>query len=130
MLHVHAPTHNPFYLSMGALSAPALADLAPFFNNLPDNIYQDGAYRKRRFSAFVYENGGVRRLPKRAFTQSSEFNHFQGDVAREYEDMEEACCASPGFQEMIAHFCAQSKLANGVELEIHQLRSFAPSNEK
>ena len=37
MLHVNAPTHNPFYLSMGALSAPALADLAPFFNNLPEN---------------------------------------------------------------------------------------------
>ena len=54
MLHVHAPTHNPFYLSMGALSAPALADLAPFFNNLPDNAYQDGSYRKRRFRAFIY----------------------------------------------------------------------------
>ena len=45
MLHVNAPTHNPFYLSMGALSAPALADLAPFFNNLPENSYQDGGFR-------------------------------------------------------------------------------------
>ena len=29
---------------------------------------------------------------------------------------------------MIAHFCAQSKLADGVELEIHQLRIFAQPN--
>lgn len=128
MLHVNAPTRNPFYLSMGALSAPALADLAPFFNNLPDNAYQDGGYRKRRFSAFIYENGNVRRLPKRAFAQSADINHFQGGVVREYEDMEDACCSSRGFQEMMAHFCAQSKLSEGVELEIHQLRIFAQPN--
>ena len=123
-----AITQAPFYLSMGAISAQSLSHLTPFFNRLPDNPYQDGAYRKRSFGAFVLQNGVVHKLPRRAFAQSPDINTFQGGVTRVYEDIEPECYQSEGFAEMMAHYCAQSHLSDGVEIEVHQLRILAQPN--
>ncbi len=119
---------STFYLSLGSISAQALSGLTPFFNNLPDNPYQDGSYRLRRYSAFVYQNGAIHKLPHRIFAQSSEINTFQGDVARVYDDIEPSCYQSDAFKEMMAHYCEQSQLSEQVEIEVHQLRILTKPN--
>lgn len=121
--------NSPFYLTMGRLSEASIADLSPHFNNLPDNEYQDGEYRLRRFGAFTWENGNVKKLPHQAFVQSSEFNKFQGDIVREYEDILPECYESEGFAEMMQHYFERSGLPENTTIEMHQLRIQAKPNE-
>lgn len=121
--------NSPFYLTMGKMSESAIADLSDHFNHLPDNTYQDGGYRLRRFSVFHYRDGQVEKLPHRSFLQSSEFNKFQGDVDRDYEDIVPECYQSAGFAEMMAHYVETSGLPDGVDIEMHQLRIQAKPGE-
>lgn len=121
--------NHPFYLTLGKLSDSAVADLHDFFNHLPDNTYQDGGYRLRRYSAFTCRNGAIEKLPTRLFSQSSDINKFQGDVARQYEDIEADCYQSAGFNEMMKHYIETADLPDGVDIEIHQLRIQAKPNE-
>lgn len=124
-----ATKEHPFYLKMGKISESAVADLYDFFNHLPDNNYQDGAYRLRRYSAFTSHNGKIEKLPARLFSQSSDINTFQGDIARQYEDIEPACYQSAGFAEMMENYIEAAELPDGVDIEIHQLRIQAKPNE-
>lgn len=122
-------SNRPFYLTLGSLSTSAVADLKDFFNHLPDNTYQDGGYRLRRYSAFTCRDGVIEKLPPRLFSQSSDINTFQGDVARQYEDIEAACYESAGFTEMMKNYIKTAEIPDGVDIEIHQLRIQAKPNE-
>lgn len=120
---------SPFLLTMGAITRIALTDLSVHFDYLPDNPYEDGAYRKRRFSAFTFQSGKVQKLPHRSFSQSSDINTFQGGVVRDYEDITTECYESAGFAEMLAHYYKQAGLPHDTEIEIHQIRIQAKPGE-
>lgn len=122
-------TESPFYLTIGAISPDAVKDLADHFNHLPESDYLDGEYRLRRYGVFQYANDKVNKLPHRAFTQSDEFNKFQGNVERDYQDITTACYESAGFAEMMLHYAEQSGLNDDTEIEIHQIRIRAKAGE-
>lgn len=120
---------TPFFLKLGKLSEGKVEQLAPSFFNLPENQYKDGYYRLRRYSVFTFSGHKVNKLPYRTFKQSSELNKFQGDIEREYPDIEASCYQSEGFQEMFAQFYANAELAEDTEVEVHQLRMRAQPNQ-
>lgn len=119
---------NPFYLKLGKISDEGVKQMAPSFTNLPESDYKDGGYRLRRFSAFTFSGEKVNKLASRSFEQSSDLNKFQGDVARQYEDIEASCYESDGFQEMFAQFYHNAGIASDDEVEVHQLRIRAKPN--
>lgn len=119
---------SPFYLKLGKISDEGTKQLVPSFTNLPENDYKDGEYRLRRFSAFTFGGEKVNKLPTRSFGQSGELNKFQGDVERQYEDIEASCYESNGFQEMFAQFYHNAGVPFDDEVEVHQLRIRARPN--
>ncbi|WP_288774661.1 2OG-Fe dioxygenase family protein [Psychrobacter sanguinis] len=120
---------TPFYLKIGKLSDSNVQQLIPSFFNLPENPYKDGDYRLRRYSVFTFSADKVNKLPYRAFKQSSDLNKFQGDIEREYPDIETSCYESDAFQEMMAQFYSNAGLAPDTEVEVHQLRMRAKPNQ-
>lgn len=116
------PRFSPFFLQLGQISASAVMSLTPSFNNLPSSAYKDGAYRLRRFSHFNFANNSLIQLPTKAFSQSSHINHFQGDVARNYEDIEEHIISAVGFLEMFQTFKEMANLPEEQTIEVHQIR--------
>lgn len=117
-----AIAERPFYLTMGAISPAAINDLAAHFKHLPESQYLDGEYRLRRYGIFSFSTGRVCKLPHRPFTQSDEFNTFQGNIERNYQDITPECYQSAGFNEMLTHYFEQSGLSDGTEIDIHQIR--------
>lgn len=117
-----AVAERPFYLTLGAISNDAVNDLTVHFNHLPKSSYLDGEYRLRRYGIFSFSEGRVCKLPPRPFIQSDEFNQFQGNVERDYQDITPTCYQTAGFAEMLLHYTDQSGLPDGTEIEIHQIR--------
>ena len=102
-----------FLLELGQISPKHVSQLSESFNNLPKNEYCDGEYRLRRYSQFNFSqdklsNIGIintlRKLPAKAFIQSADFNVFQGDVVRQYEEIEQDIIDSGAFVEIFARF--------------------------
>lgn len=113
---------QPFFLQIGQISPAGVMDLTPSFNDLPASEYKDGEYRLRRFSHFFFKAGQLERLPTKAFSQSSDINHFQGDVERVYEEIEDSVVNSEGFLEMFSMFKEMTSLRDEKEIEVHQMR--------
>ncbi len=124
MLHSRENT-----LHLTQLSMAAIEQLSPSFNGLPRTEHADGQYRLRRYSVVVFENGQVVDLNKNSFVQSSDINRFQGDVVRQFEPIEKEIISSEGFREMCALFMNANHLADGQEIEIHQIRITAIYDE-
>ncbi|BBM64506.1 hypothetical protein VA249_11520 [Vibrio alfacsensis] len=124
MLHSRENT-----LHLTQLSMAAIEQLSPSFNGLPRTEHADGQYRLRRYSVVGFENGQVVDLNKNSFVQSSDINRFQGDVVRQFEPIEKEIISSEGFREMCALFMNANHLADGQEIEIHQIRITAIYDE-
>lgn len=124
MLHSRENT-----LHLTQLSIAAIEQLSPSFNGLPRTEHADGQYRLRRYSVVGFENGQVVDLNKNSFVQSSDINRFQGDVVRQFEPIEKEIISSEGFREMCALFMNANHLADGQEIEIHQIRITAIYDE-
>src|SRR5690606_15244509 len=90
------------------LSGQAINDLSPSFNHLPKTGHADGEYRLRRYSIVKATANGVQHMPPRAFVQSDDINHFQGNVSRSFEPLEDKILFSAGMREM----CEVFKRAN------------------
>lgn len=123
-----------FLLELGQISSEHVAQLSESFNNLPKNEYCDGKYRLRRYSQFNFSqdklpNIGIintlRKLPAKAFTQSADFNVFQGDVVRQYEEIEQDIIDSEAFVEIFARFKGITNLDDESNIEVHQMRIIA-----
>lgn len=114
-----------FYLELGQLTPDSVNHLAPSFNHLPANPYADGEFRLRRYSRFTFEQGELNRLPSKDFVQDENINHFQGNVVRHYEDVDDHIVLDPAFIELFEHFQNMASVADGTTIEVHQLRIFA-----
>lgn len=111
-----------FYLELGQLSEKSVESLETSFDSLPKSNYLDGAYRLRRFSHFSYIQNKLTLLPTKAFSQNADINEFQGNVAREYQDIEPSVVSSSGFDEMFSSFKKMANIADETPIEVHQMR--------
>jgi len=111
-----------FYLELGQLSEKSVHSLETSFNNLPKSDYLDGAYRLRRFSHFNFNDGQLAQLPTKAFSQDAGINEFQGNVVREYQEIETSVVSSHAFQEMFKSFKAMANFGDEAPIEVHQIR--------
>ncbi|WP_418114296.1 2OG-Fe dioxygenase family protein [Vibrio scophthalmi] len=124
MIHNHENT-----LQLTQLSRSAIRQLSPSFGTLPHTKHADGQYRLRRYSVIRFVDGKVIATDRNAFVQSEDINHFQGDIVRQFEPLLDATLTSQGMQEMCALFVESNELANGQEIEIHQIRVTAIFDE-
>ncbi|MEI8592595.1 2OG-Fe dioxygenase family protein [Photobacterium sp. Hal280] len=104
------------------LSGQAINELSPSFNHLPKTGHADGEYRLRRYSIVKATASGVQHMPVRAFVQSDDINHFQGNVSRTFEPLEDKILFSAGMREMCEVFKRANALSDDQEIEIHQIR--------
>lgn len=124
MLHNHETT-----LQLTQLSEEAIQQLAPSFSHLPHTEHADGQYRLRRYSVVAFRDGQVIDLDKHEFMQTNDINRFQGDVVRQFEPIEASTLQSDGMREICEVFAESNGLANGQEIEIHQIRISAVYDE-
>ncbi|PMG51298.1 2OG-Fe dioxygenase family protein [Vibrio splendidus] len=117
MLHAHENT-----LHITHLSNHAVEELSPSFSKLPSTEHADGQFRLRRYSVVQFSNGQVVEQDKHNFVQSEDVNHFQGDVVRQFEAVEQNILNGQGMQEMCELFIETNGLEDGQEIEIHQIR--------
>ncbi|MFA0439159.1 agglutination protein [Vibrio sp. 10N.286.49.C2] len=124
MLHSNENT-----LHLTQLSAEAIRQLSPSFSKLPNTAHADGQYRLRRYSVIRSVAGKVVEEDKHNFVQTEHFNHFQGDVIRNFEPIASATLQSAGMHELVSLFMATNQLPDGQEIEIHQMRIAAVYDE-
>ena len=79
----------------------ALAELRPFFNDLPLDHYISGNFRRRRLSRFRGPADNLVHLPHATFMQSGYVNQLLGNIQREYDELDEALIASASFMAFI-----------------------------
>ena len=113
-----------YLLRMDQLSAKAVESVAASFGRLPTTQHKDGEYRLRRYSQIelLKEPQSFKHIPISSFTQSSQYNKFQGDVERTFENIEQKVLESYGFKEIINLFRTVNQLSVGVLIDVHQMR--------
>lgn len=109
-------------LQLVQLGGDALAPILESFSTLPHTNHADGQYRLRRYSVIYFIDGEVKPSDKHDFVQTSDINHFQGDIVRHFEPMELNVLNSSSLKSMCWHFIQANHLPNGQEIEIHQMR--------
>lgn len=121
-----------FLFDTDHLNESCVASLAPSFHTLKPSAYKDGGYRFRRYSRLQYqqESGEITLLENHGFVQSSDVNQFQGNVERTYDDITDETIHSKGFTAMFAAFADMAELPKQVEIEVHQMRIIAKSQDE
>lgn len=117
-------------LRLNTIGAEVIDGLAPSFNYLPETEHLDGKYRLRRYSV-VQCNGN--RLPSpvgdNTFTQSDEYNKFQGNVTRQFEPIEPSVLNSIDMGVMCSMFKDMCRLPANQKINIHQMRIITLEDE-
>lgn len=113
-----------YMLHMDKLTPEALSSLKPSFENVPETDHKDGKYRLRRYSKvqLLMEPNKFKTMEATEFNQSSDYNNFQGDVPRTFENIEENTLGSKGMEEMMCLFRTLNQLPHETEVDIHQMR--------
>jgi len=113
-----------YKMQLDKMSDRCLDSLSGVFDDLPTTNHADGNYRLRRYSrvrmsaeTMVYET-----LYGQDFTQSSEYNKFQGDVTRTFENINEDIIRGYGFWELCSRFINSFRLPSQNVVEVHQMR--------
>ncbi|PSU88880.1 2OG-Fe dioxygenase family protein [Photobacterium kishitanii] len=109
-------------LQLTQLSDHAVNELAPSFKYLPHTSHADGEYRLRRYSIIRIHNGKIEPLPSTDFIQSNDINHFQGNVVRHFEALDDELIHCGGMLEMCKLFQRANTLPDDQPIEIHQMR--------
>ena len=111
-------------LQMNDLPDFAVKSVAPSFDHLPKTDHKDGKYRLRRYSVveLMVEPKFFKLTDVNTFTQSDKYNNFQGNVTREFENLDEEVLESEGFREIVYLFRTINKLSHGTQVDIHQMR--------
>lgn len=101
-----------------------------FFDHLPADPYLAGNYRFRRLSHFRIEGDRLITLPHRRLFQSKDYNPLLGDVAREYEELEDGLIELEDFQKVVWEFFQFCQLCTDRnEVAVHQIRTTATSQQ-
>ena len=111
-----------YNLQLTQLSNHAVNELAPSFKYLPHTPHADGEYRLRRYSIVRIHNGKIDYLPTTDFVQSDDINHFQGNIVRHFEALDNKLIHCDGMLEMCTMFQQANALPDEQPIEIHQIR--------
>jgi len=117
-----------YKIKLEYISPWAIKTVKESFNRLPKTEHRDGQYRLRRYSRIKLcdtDHFKYMKLESKPFNQSGVYNKFQGDVPREFEDIEDEVIESGGMLEMCDTFLESSGLVDDHEIEIHQIRIVA-----
>ena len=111
-------------LQLDELTDFAVKSVAPFFEDLPETDHKDGKYRLRKYSLveLLLEPKMFNILEAKSFTQSKDYNNFQGDVERKFENLDDELLQSSGFKEILYLFRMMNQLPHGTNVDIHQMR--------
>jgi len=118
-----------FLLELGQLNESHVTQLSASFNNLPKSNYLDGDYRLRRYSHFNFSADKLTKLPIKAFEQGLDFNTFQGNIERRYEEIEQEVINSKAFVELFTRFKDIASLDDKADIDVHQMRIIARDNK-
>lgn len=120
-----------YKMQLDKLSARAVESLADCFMDLPSTNHADGQYRLRRYSkvkmnpeTMIYDL-----VEGDTFTQSSEYNNFQGDVPRSFESISDKTLKSYGVWELCGKLLDSFRLPVNQLIEIHQMRVVSLSDD-
>jgi len=95
------------------------------FNHLPQTEYADGKFRLRRYSVIKIRGTGFDRVVKKEFSQTDEYNKFQPNVIRQYDEILDRAIFCFKFKAILDCFKRVNKLLDDQEVEIHQMRILA-----
>ena len=95
------------------------------FHDLPSTEHKDGKFRLRRYSVF---NCRGEPLEITEFTQSSEYNKYQGDITRTFQPIEEQVRNDDAFVLLIERFRDIAGLGHE-NVEVHQMRIVTDGSE-
>ena len=111
-------------LRLDKLSAKAVRQLSSSFEDLPPTDHKDGQYRLRRYSVIelMIEPKAIKELPVSTFTQTDEYNNFQGNIERQFENIDKDTLNSEGMKELIYSFRMMNNLPPTTLIDIHQMR--------
>lgn len=114
--------HPDYKMQLCRISDEAVKELIPSFDHLPTTPYADGQYRLRRYSVLRCHDGEIEHCPHVTFVQSKAVNQHQGGVVRNFDELEESVIHSQGLLELCELFKDNNELADGQDIEIHQMR--------
>jgi len=111
-------------LRLDLLSNEAIQNLSPSFDLLTPTDHKDGQYRLRRYSMIelLAEPYMFKTLPTTTFMQTDEYNNFQGNIERKFENVDEDVLDGKGMKELIYKFRMFNQLPTGTPIDIHQMR--------
>jgi len=109
-------------LILDRLDEELIKEVRPSFNDLPHTGHADSEFRLRRYS--VIDFCGMP-IGESTFTQSSDYNKYQGDVPREFETIEDSVVNSKCFRRMLGLFRHAGELTTE-DIEVHQMRVTVP----
>ena len=113
-----------YKIKLEQISQWGISTLKDSFNKLPTTDHRD-KYRLRRYSRIKLcdtDHFKYMKLESEPFNQSGKYNKFQGNVSREFEDIEDEVIESGGMLEMCDTFLESSGFSDDHEIEIHQMR--------
>ena len=111
-------------LILDRLDEELIKEVQPSFNNLPHTGHADSEFRLRRYS--VIDFCGVP-VGESTFTQSSDYNKYQGDVLREFEAIEDSVVNSKCFRKILGLFRYAGEITME-DVEVHQMRVTVPKS--
>ena len=109
-------------LILDRLDEELIKEVRPSFNDLPHTGHADSEFRLRRYS--VIDFCGMP-IGESTFTQTSDYNKYQGDVPREFETIEDSVVNSKCFRRMLGLFRHAGELTTE-DIEVHQMRVTVP----
>ena len=124
-------------LQLNQLNRVAVENISASFGRLPHTNHKDGEYRLRRYSVIeirttfwnALEEAEITHLSHRDFVQSEDLNKHQGGEVRSFEEIEEEVLQSDALKEACLTFKRANDLADGQEIEVHQMRVSALAGE-
>ena len=111
-------------LILDRLDEELIKEVQSSFNDLPHTGHADSEFRLRRYS--VIDFCGVP-VGESTFTQSSDYNKYQGDVLREFEAIEDSVVNSKCFKRMLGLFRYAGEI-DLEDIEVHQMRVTVPKS--
>lgn len=111
-------------LILDELQGDVVGELKSSFDNLPRTSHLDGDFRFRRYSTVDYYG-----LPvgKSEFTQSSDYNSYQGDVTRQFDPIEDSVLSNKAFRKFYSAFRKAGDLDFFENVDVHQMRIYTES---
>ena len=111
-------------LILDRLDEELIEKVRPSFNNLPHTGHADSEFRLRRYSVIDFCGASV---GESTFTQSSDYNKYQGDVLRDFEPIEDSVVNSKCFRKILGLFRYASEITME-DIEVHQMRVTVPKS--